>query len=236
MKEIKEFDTFSGTDGYVIVDGLDAETQGGRKLLSDIIPSVPVTDVKIGNTTIVSDGVATIPENKTVPTVTPTTDQGKVLKVNDSDQIVWATGGVMTYEEKTLDKSIISGGIVPDQHVKNNSITKIQFNSRVTTSDLQEAEYLLIKVYIDKTSSSEATNCVIEIPGQDVKVNVIMYNYYGPDNNQVISWVTPHFVTIPGTDHPEYFDKDKYIQVRIMGNAADGYTHDDVAPDPGSGS
>ena len=30
MKEIKEFDTFSGTDGYVIVDGLDEKTPGGK--------------------------------------------------------------------------------------------------------------------------------------------------------------------------------------------------------------
>lgn len=38
MKEIKEFDDFNGSDGYVIVDSTDAETPGGKKLLSDIIP------------------------------------------------------------------------------------------------------------------------------------------------------------------------------------------------------
>lgn len=38
MKEIKEFEDFDGQDGYLIVDGLDAETPGGRKLLSKIIP------------------------------------------------------------------------------------------------------------------------------------------------------------------------------------------------------
>lgn len=182
---IKEYDDFAGQDGYVIVDGLDDQTPGGKKLLSSI----------------------------------------------------GSSSGAMTYEERTLDKSIIEGGIVPYQHVNNNSITKIQFDSRVTSSDLPSGdEYLVITVCIDKTSPSEATNCVIEIPGQDVKVRVKMYNYYGPENDQVIGWVTPHFVTISGSDHPEYFDKDKYIQVRILGNVADGYTHDDIVPDPGSGS
>jgi len=39
MKEIKEFDNFAeGKDGYLIVDGLDENTPGGKKLLSDIIP------------------------------------------------------------------------------------------------------------------------------------------------------------------------------------------------------
>ena len=30
MKEIKEFENFEGQDGYLIVDGLDAETPGGK--------------------------------------------------------------------------------------------------------------------------------------------------------------------------------------------------------------
>lgn len=37
MKNIKDFDTFSGTDGYLIVDGTDENTPGGKKLLSDIV-------------------------------------------------------------------------------------------------------------------------------------------------------------------------------------------------------
>lgn len=36
MKNIKDFDTFSGTDGYLIVDGTDENTPGGKKLLSEI--------------------------------------------------------------------------------------------------------------------------------------------------------------------------------------------------------
>lgn len=36
MKEIKEFADFSGTDGYVIVDGLTNADAGGKKLLSSI--------------------------------------------------------------------------------------------------------------------------------------------------------------------------------------------------------
>lgn len=83
-----------------------------------------VTDVKIGNTTIVSDGVATIPENKTVPTVTPTTDQGKVLTVNDSDQIVWATPSNIQISQYNGDVSVINatndsslGGYVFDVNI-----------------------------------------------------------------------------------------------------------------------
>lgn len=30
MKEIKEFDTFSGTNGYIVVDGTDQNTAGGK--------------------------------------------------------------------------------------------------------------------------------------------------------------------------------------------------------------
>lgn len=37
MKNIKDFDTFSGTDGYLIVDGTNENTPGGKKLLSDIV-------------------------------------------------------------------------------------------------------------------------------------------------------------------------------------------------------
>jgi len=33
---IKEYDDFAGQDGYVIVDGLDEQTPGGKKLLSTI--------------------------------------------------------------------------------------------------------------------------------------------------------------------------------------------------------
>ena len=33
---IKEYDDFAGQDGYVIVDGIDAQTPGGKKLLSEI--------------------------------------------------------------------------------------------------------------------------------------------------------------------------------------------------------
>jgi hypothetical protein len=210
---IKEYDDFAGQDGYVIVDGLDEQTPGGKKLLSEIV-------------------------GDKLPPVGSDQHRNQVLTVNSSDTVVWSNAQKgLTYEERTLAKSIIEGGIVPYQHVNNNSITKIQFDSRVTSSDLPQGdEYLLITVCIDKTSSSEATNCVIEIPGQDVKVHVKMYNYYGPDNDQVISWVTPHFVTVSSSDHPEYFDKDTYIQVRILGNVADGYIHEDVAPDPGSGS
>lgn len=45
---IKEYDDFAGTNGYLIVDGLDDQTPGGKKLLSEIggsnVPNYP-TDV-----------------------------------------------------------------------------------------------------------------------------------------------------------------------------------------------
>ena len=36
MKNIKDFNDFEGQDGYVIVDGTDENTPGGKKLLSTI--------------------------------------------------------------------------------------------------------------------------------------------------------------------------------------------------------
>ena len=40
---IKEYDDFAGQDGYIIVDGLDNQTPGGKKLLSDLsaVPDLP---------------------------------------------------------------------------------------------------------------------------------------------------------------------------------------------------
>jgi len=40
MKEIKELNDFSGSDGYLAVDGLNNESAGGKKKLSDIQPLV----------------------------------------------------------------------------------------------------------------------------------------------------------------------------------------------------
>lgn len=57
MKEIKEFADFSGTDGYVIVDGITNADAGGKKLLSSIggggynIVNVTPTDSSISNET-----------------------------------------------------------------------------------------------------------------------------------------------------------------------------------------
>lgn len=53
MKEIKEFKDFEGQDGYLIIDGLDEQTPGGKKLLSELggsnVPNYP-TDVATSDT------------------------------------------------------------------------------------------------------------------------------------------------------------------------------------------
>lgn len=36
MKNIKQFNDFAGEDGYLIVDGLSNEVEGGKKKLSDV--------------------------------------------------------------------------------------------------------------------------------------------------------------------------------------------------------
>ena len=50
---IKEYDDFAGTNGYLIVDGLDDQTPGGKKLLSELggsnVPNYP-TDVATSDT------------------------------------------------------------------------------------------------------------------------------------------------------------------------------------------
>ena len=46
IKEIREFGDFSGAnnEGYIIIGGKTASVEGGKKLLSDVIPSVPQAD------------------------------------------------------------------------------------------------------------------------------------------------------------------------------------------------
>ena len=92
MKEIKEFDDFAGQDGYVIVDGTDGNTPGGKKLLSEIGGGglTPIT-VNAEHTTNMC--TVTIPSNNTfvtVPNITyeetikivpPTIDSGEILNV-----------------------------------------------------------------------------------------------------------------------------------------------------------
>lgn len=70
-EDIKNFPDFTGQDGYLIVDGLDAQTPGGKKLLSEVGGSgARYTPVTIANPTV-SDGKITIsPANNTIVTVT----------------------------------------------------------------------------------------------------------------------------------------------------------------------
>jgi len=103
--------------------------------LSKLVPSVPVTDVTVNGSSVVSDGVAavTVPtatglavelagdglmangstgkldvSNK-VPAPTATTDRGKVLSVAaDSDNIVWSTPAVTAISPKNGAITVIN--------------------------------------------------------------------------------------------------------------------------------
>ena len=145
QKAIKEYETFSGSDGYIIVDGLDNFVSGGKKLLSDLnpIPELPTqyeTGILTCNTATSAiawtnsddykgidsqyineplsggkngqnnDPVGLAYNSNTLeltgtvgnkrlsvknPVPDPGTNQhrGEVLKVNDSDEIVWEAQG-----------------------------------------------------------------------------------------------------------------------------------------------
>ena len=75
-KAIKDYPDFAGQDGYVIVDGLDGQTPGGKKLLSEVGGSgARYTPVTITNPSV-SDGKITIsPANNTIVTVTGLPDE-----------------------------------------------------------------------------------------------------------------------------------------------------------------
>ena len=68
MKNIKDFDTFTGTDGYLIVDGTDENTPGGKKLLSDLstVPDLPSDASSKSYTLGIKDGKLTWVELQTV--------------------------------------------------------------------------------------------------------------------------------------------------------------------------
>lgn len=100
--------------------------------LSTLVPSVPVTDVTVNGSSVVSDGVAavTVPTVPTatelagdgltanagkldvsnkVPAPTTTTDRGKVLSVaTDSDNIVWSTPAVTAISPKNGAITVIN--------------------------------------------------------------------------------------------------------------------------------
>ena len=100
--------------------------------LSTLVPSVPVTDVTVNGSSVVSNGVAavTVPTVPTaaglagdgltanagklvvsnkVPAPTATTDRGKVLSVaTDSDNIVWSTPAVTAISPKNGAITVIN--------------------------------------------------------------------------------------------------------------------------------
>ena len=149
-KAIKDYGTFSGTDGYLIVDGINAGDQGGKKLLSDLnpIPDFPpsysmdkgiltcnvtaknIEWENVDHYTVIdrkyiveplsggqSGGIISpvglaydntlkllgdpqypnerkkLSVKNAVPDPGTNQHRGDVLKVNDSDEIVWGAGG-----------------------------------------------------------------------------------------------------------------------------------------------
>jgi hypothetical protein len=65
MKEIKEFETFTGNDGYLLIDGLTEQVAGGKKQLSEVV-------------------------GDKLPPVGSDQHRNQVLTVNSSDTVVWA--------------------------------------------------------------------------------------------------------------------------------------------------
>lgn len=149
-KAIKDYGTFSGTDGYLIVDGINAGEQGGKKLLSEVnpIPDFPpsysmdkgiltcnvtaknIEWENVDHYTVIdrmyideplsggqSGGIISpvglahdntlellgdpqypnerkkLSVKNAVPDPGTNQHRGDVLKVNDSDEIVWGAGG-----------------------------------------------------------------------------------------------------------------------------------------------
>ena len=71
MKNIKQFDDFTGEDGYLIVDGLSNEVEGGRKKLSDvkneIISEIPEPPEQVNADWNAESGKAPILNKPTIP-------------------------------------------------------------------------------------------------------------------------------------------------------------------------
>jgi len=101
MKEIKEFDTFNGTDGFIIVDGENQNTPGGKLK----IPNYANADEGAVLTKTSDDIVWQVPQGGTSLPDTPNDYDSKnyVLGFNKSTgKLAWqqlsnGSGGTLPY-------------------------------------------------------------------------------------------------------------------------------------------
>ena len=80
---IKEYDDFTGQDGYVIVDGLDEQTPGGKKLLSTIGGGASYTIETLSGPYTVSSNICTvnIPDNHKIYEITNLPNDGETIQI-----------------------------------------------------------------------------------------------------------------------------------------------------------
>lgn len=80
---IKEYDDFTGQDGYVIVDGLDDQTPGGKKLLSTIGGASYAIETLSGPYTTVSSNIVqvNIPDNHKIYEITNLPNDGETIQI-----------------------------------------------------------------------------------------------------------------------------------------------------------
>jgi hypothetical protein len=128
---IKSYDDFAGQDGYLIVDGLDDQTPGGKKLLSELcgsnVPNYPTdvatNDTKRYNLTVYNQAgdLQVVWEDETYYDVA---NNGGLAKDSGGNTISFSIdtddandGDVLTFDEST-DSVVWSapagGDIVPD--------------------------------------------------------------------------------------------------------------------------
>ena len=106
MKNIKQFDDFTGEDGYLVVDGLTDSVPGGKKSLSDvkneIISEVPTPPEQVNADWNAESGKAQI-LNK------PTVENG--AQVNKIESISIGYTEIEPDENKNVNIDILDGGL-----------------------------------------------------------------------------------------------------------------------------
>lgn len=81
---IKEYDDFAGQDGYIIVDGINDQTPGGKKLLSTIGGGGATYTIETlsGPYTISSDTVqVNLPDNHKIYEITNLPNNGETIQI-----------------------------------------------------------------------------------------------------------------------------------------------------------
>ena len=79
---IKEYDDFAGTNGYLIVDGLDEQTPGGKKLLSTIGGASYTIETLSGPYTVSSNiAQVNIPDNHKIYEITNLPNDGETIQI-----------------------------------------------------------------------------------------------------------------------------------------------------------